>query len=96
MYVGARSVSKGKDGIITATVRATFLKPVKTAKGEIRSAKTVVMIDCAKHVIAVKANTYYFDEAMTRVYETSAPKQPGFSSPIKGTTPEIAMAHLCK
>ncbi len=96
VYVLAKSVSKAKDGIITATVRATFVKPVKSARGELKASKTIVMIDCVKHTIAVKENTYYFDEPMTKVYEKTAPKIPGFSSPIKGTLPEIAMGYLCK
>ena len=95
VFVLNKSVSKAKDGIITATVRATFVKPVKTAKGELKASKTVVMIDCAKHLIAVKENTYYFDEGMTRVYEKTAPKLPGFSSPFKGSLPEVAMGYLC-
>ncbi len=95
VYVLPKSVSKGKDGIVTATVRATFVKPVKTPKGELKSSKTVVMIDCAKHLIAVKENTYYFDEGMTNVYEKTVPKLPGFSSPFKGSLPEVAMGYLC-
>jgi hypothetical protein len=96
VHVLTKSVSKAKDGIITATVRATFVKPVKSARGELKASKTIVMIDCVTHTIAVKENTYYFDEGMTKVYERTAPKIPGFSSPIKGTLPEIAMGYLCK
>jgi hypothetical protein len=94
--VAMKTVSRAKDGIVTATVRAVFVKPVKTARGELKASRTVVMIDCAKHVIAVKENTYYFDEGMTKVYEKTAPKIPGYASPIKGTLPDIAMAALCK
>ena len=94
--VWAKSVVKGTDGIITATVRAVFVKPVKSARGELKASKTVVMVDCGKRTIAVKENTYFFDARMTRVYEKTAPKIPGFSSPIKGTLPDIALQQLCK
>ncbi len=95
VYVLTKSVSKAKDGIVTATVRATFVKPVKSPRGELKGSKTVVMVDCAKKTIAVKENTYYFDEKLSKVYEKTAPKIPGFSSPIKGSLPDIAMGHLC-
>ncbi len=96
VFVLAKSVATAKDGMITATVRATFVKPVKTARGELKASKTVVMIDCVKRTIAVRENSYFFDEGMKRVYEKTAPKIPGFSSPIKGTLPDIAMGHLCR
>ncbi len=96
VFVAMKSVQRGKDGIVTATVRAVFVKGVKTPRGELKASRTVVMIDCAKRVIAVKENTYYFDEGMTKVYEKTAPKIPGYASPIKGTLPDIAMAALCK
>ena len=95
VYVALKSVSKDKAGIITATVRATFVKPVKTAHGDLKASKTVVMIDCVKRTIAVKENTYYFDEKMSRVYQRTAPTLPGFSSPTKGSLPDVAMGHLC-
>ena len=94
--VRTASVARAKDGIVTATVRAVFAMPVKSARGELKASKTVVMVDCAKRTIAVKENTYFFDAKMTKVYERTAPKIPGYSSPIKGTLPDLALQHLCK
>ena len=96
VYLEPRSVKKGADGIITATVRVTFVKPVKTPNGPpITSSRTVAMFDCAKRVTAVKENIYFHDERANRVYQRSAPAKPGYSSPIRGTLPDVALAHLC-
>ena len=58
VYVDPKSVKKGADGIVTATVRVTFVKPVTTPKGPITASRTVAMFDCSKKVVAVKENTY--------------------------------------
>ena len=97
VFIDPRSVKKGADGIITASVRATFVKPVATPKGEpITSSRTVAMFDCAKKVVAVKENIFFHDEKTNKVYNRSAAGQPGFGPAIRGTLPDIAMAHLCK
>ena len=95
VYVDPKSVKKGADGIITATVRAAFVKPVATPKGPITASRTVVMLDCAKQTVAVKENTYYHDEKANRIYQHSAPVKPGFGAVIRGTLPDIALAKLC-
>ena len=96
VYLDTRSVKKGADGVITATVRVTFVKPVKTPSGQpITSSRTVAMFDCTKRVVAVKENIYFHDEKANRVYQRSAPAQPGYSSPIRGTLPDVALTHLC-
>ena len=96
VFIDPKSVKKGADGIITATVRATFVKPVATPKGPITASRTVVMVDCAKQAVAVKENIYFHDEKTNSVYQRSAPGKPGFGPAIKGTLPEVAIAHLCK
>jgi hypothetical protein len=96
VYVDPKSVKKGADGIVTATVRVTFVTPTNTPKGPITASRTVAMFDCAKKVVAVKENTYYHDEKANRVYQHSAPKTPGYGPAIKGTLPDVAMAYLCK
>ena len=96
VYIDPKSVKKGADGIITATVRATFVKPVPTAKGPITASRTVAMFDCAKKTVAVKENTFFHDEKANNVYNRSAAGQPGFGPAIRGTLPDVAMAHLCK
>jgi len=95
VFVDPKTVKKGADGIVTATVRVTFVKPVATPKGPITASRTVAMFDCAKKVVAVKENTYYHDEKANRIYQRSAPGKPGFGSPIRGSLPDVAMGHLC-
>ena len=53
VFVDPKSVKKGADGIVTATVRVVFAKPVATPKGPITASRTVAMFDCAKKVVAV-------------------------------------------
>ena len=96
VFIDERSVKKGADGIITATVRAEFVKPVETAKGPIRSSRTIVMFDCANKTTAVKENIYFHDEKKNTVYNRSAPGKPGFATTIKGSLPDVALAYVCK
>lgn len=94
VFVDTRSVRK-EGGIVTAAVRARFVKPVKTPKGELTSSRTVAMFDCARKVVAVKENTLYHDEKAKRVFEHRVVGKPGYSTTIKGSLPDIALAHLC-
>jgi hypothetical protein len=89
-----KSVS-AKDGIITATLRTVFVKPVKTPKGDLTSARTTAMFDCAKGMVAVKENIYFHDEKANSIYQRSAPKIPGYAKPFDGALPAVAMRHLC-
>ena len=95
VFVDPKSVKKGKDGIVSATVRTVFVKPVNTPKGPITASRTVAMFDCAKKVVAVKENTYYHDEKTNRIYQHSAPGKPGFGPAIKATLPDVALQYLC-
>lgn len=88
------SVSRA-NGIVTATVRVRFVKPVKTPQGEWKSSRTIAMFDCAKQVVAVKENWYYFDEAGRRQASHKVVGIPGYGPAIKGSLPDVAMAHLC-
>jgi hypothetical protein len=56
VYVDPKSVKKAADGIVTATLRAVFVKPIATPKGPITASRTVAMFDCAKKTVAVKEN----------------------------------------
>jgi hypothetical protein len=96
VYVDPKSVKKGADGITTATLRVTFVKPVATPKGPIQASRTVAMFDCAKKLVAVKENTYYHDEKAGTVYQHSAPKIPGYGPAIKGSLPDVALGYFCK
>ena len=95
VYVDPRSVKRA-NGIVTATVRTVFLKPVSTPKGDIRSSRTIAMFDCAKKTYAVKENWIYHDEKKGTVYEYRAPKLPGYGPAFKGRPPDVAMTYLCK
>jgi hypothetical protein len=97
VFVDPRSVKKAADGIITATLRVAFAKPVATPGGPpITASRTIAMFDCVKKQSAVKENWYFHDEKTGKVYQHSAPKIPGFGTIIKGTLPDIALAYLCK
>jgi hypothetical protein len=95
VFVDPKSVKKDADGIITATLRVPFVKPVTTPKGPIMSSVTIAMFDCKKQVVAVKENTYYHDEKANRIYQHSKPGKPGFAAPFKGALPDVAMAYFC-
>ena len=94
VFIDPKSVKKA-NGIITATVRTAFVKPVSTPKGPITASRTVAMFDCAKKVVAVKENTYYHDEKTNKIYQHTAAGIPGYGPAIKGTLPDVAMAYLC-
>ena len=95
VYLDRRTMTT-KGGIITATLRVAFVKPVRTPRGELTSSRTIVMVDCAKRELAVKENWYYFDEKANRVYEHKVVGQPGFARAFEGSMQGVAMAHLCK
>lgn len=94
VLIERRSITR-KDGIITAAVRARFNKPVKAPGGELKASRTIAMFDCAKKLVAVKENWYYWDAKGTKVANHKVVGLPGFSSPIGGSLPDVAMKHLC-
>ena len=91
----ARSVKRA-NGIVTATVRTVYVKPMRSTKGPVTSAKTVAMFDCATRRTAVKENTYYHDERANRVYERRVVGQPGFAVTLGGSATAVALDHLCR
>lgn len=95
VWLVTKSVKKGASGIITATVRTVFVKPVKTAAGTITSSRTIAMFDCARQAVAVKESWLWFDEVKEKAFEHTKPGLPGFAPPIGGTLPAVAMKHLC-
>lgn len=95
VFIDPKSVSKA-GSIVTATVRAVFVKPVKTPRGPLNSSRTVAMFDCVKQTVAVKDNIYFFDERANKIYERSTPKLPGYAPAIKGSLPDVALGYLCK
>jgi hypothetical protein len=94
VFLDPKSVSKS-GGIVTATVRAVFVDPVKTPQGAWTSARTVAMFDCAHQTVAVKENTYFLDEKRNRIAQHKVVGKPGFGTTIKGTLADVALLHLC-
>ena len=94
VFLDRRSLST-KAGITTATMRVAFVKPVRTARGELTSSRTIIMVDCAKRALAVKENWYYHDEKANRVYEHKVIAKPGFGTAFEGSMQGVAVAHLC-
>jgi hypothetical protein len=97
VFVDPKSVTKAKDGIITARVRVKFVKPVEQPTGPAwAQSRHIAMFNCAQKSVALKETIYYADEAATKVVQRSAPKIPGFGSAIGGSMTAIALDYLCK
>lgn len=96
VFVERRTVKKGSDGIINATIRVTYTKPVKTPKGELTASRAVAMFDCAKMTFATKENATYIDEAKNVVFQRTVNKMPGFGPAIAGNFADVALQHFCK
>lgn len=94
IFLDERSVARAK-GITTATFRVTMVKPVKTPRGPVTSSRTVAMFDCAKKQVAIKENTFYHDEKANRIYDHRVVGIPGFTAPLGGSMPEVAMGAVC-
>jgi hypothetical protein len=95
VFLDPRSVSTDTSGIITATVRSTYVEPVTTPKGPITASKATAMFDCAKRRIAVKETIIYHDEASGRIFERRAPKIPGFGPVFTSNFSGVALDYLC-
>ena len=96
VYIDARSVKKGKDGIINANIRVAYVTPVKTPKGNLTASRAVAMFDCAKMTFATRENATYIDEKTNTVFQRTVNKQPGFGPAIAGNFADVALQHLCK
>ena len=96
VYVEARTVKKGKDGIVNATIRVVYATPVKSPKGDLTASRAVAMFDCAKMTFATKENATYIDEKTDNVFQRTVNKQPGFGPAIAGNFADVALQHFCK
>ena len=97
VFVDPKSVTKAKDGIITARIRVTFVKPVEQPKGPAWvQSRHIAMFNCEKKSVAAKESIYYADEAATKVVQRSAAKIPGYGPAIGGSMTAIALDYLCK
>ena len=95
VFLDPRSVSTDSSGIITATLRSTYEKPVTTPQGPITASKATAMFDCGKRRIAVKESIIYHDEAAGTIYRRSAPKIPGFGPVFTTNFSGVALDYLC-
>lgn len=95
VFIDPRSVSKGADGIITATVRVVYAEPVDTPQGPITGSRAVAMFDCANQKVAVKESIIWHDEAKGTMYRKSTPAKPGYGPALKSTFAHVALEHLC-
>jgi len=96
VFVDARSVRKGSDGIINATIRVAYNTPVKTPKGNLTASRAIAMFDCAKMTFATKENATYIDEKTNNVFQRTVNKQPGYGPAIAGNFADVALQHFCK
>lgn len=94
VFLEAKSVTR-RDGLVTATVRVRLQPPLKHALGDLRSSRTIAMVDCAKQTVATKESWYYLDDAGTRVGMHKVVKLPGFGPSFKGSLADVAIRHLC-
>ena len=76
VFLEAKSVTR-RDGIVTAAVRVRLQPPLKHALGDLRSSRTIAMVDCAKQTVATKESWYYLDDAGKRVGMHKVVKLPG-------------------
>ena len=96
VYVDARTVKTAKDGIISATVRVVYAKPVAVpGKGELTSSKAVAMFNCAASSFAVKESWVYHDEKAGKVYQHKVNAIPGYGPTIAGSYGDVAFKHFC-
>ncbi len=96
VFVERRTVTRGKDGIVNATIRVTYVKPVKTPKGDLTASRAIAMFDCAKMTFATKENATYIDETKNVVFQRTVNKIPGFGPAIAGNFADVALQHFCK
>lgn len=96
VYVDARSVKRGADGIVNATIRVVYTTPVKSPKGDLTASRAVAMFDCTRMTFATRENATYIDEKTNRVFQRTVNRQPGFGPAIAGNFADVALRHLCK
>jgi hypothetical protein len=94
VFLEAKSVTRS-NGIVTATVRVRLQPPLKHALGDLRSSRTIAMIDCTKQTVATKESWYYLDDAGKKVGMHKEVKLPGFGPSFKGSLADVAMRHVC-
>lgn len=96
VYVQVRTVQTAQDGIISATVRVVYAKPVKVpGNRELSSSKAAAMFNCAANSFAVKESWIYFNEKTNSIYQHKVNKIPGYGPTIGGSFGDVALKHFC-
>ncbi len=95
VLLDAKSVKKGKDGIITATMQMPYAKPYETPQGKVVLSRATAKFDCTKRQIAVLESTTFSDLEGAHVMSHSAPKIPGFGTVFTSNYSGVALGYLC-
>lgn len=97
VYVDRRTVRTAKDGIITATVRAVYAKPVVVPRQDkpLTATRAVAMFNCTTRTFAVKESWLLFDEKTNAAYQHKVNKIPGYGPTISGSYGDVALKHFC-
>lgn len=95
VFLDARSVHKGSDGIITAGIRVAYATPLETPRGKVTSSRAVAMFDCARMQVATKESVLFFDEKKGLEYSRRTIAKPGFGPALTSTFADVALKHLC-
>lgn len=98
VFVDARTLQKGKDGIVTATVRVTYVKPVAVPgeKRPLTASRAVAMFNCSTRTFAVKESWVLFDEKAMAAYQHKVNKIPGYGPTLAGSFGDVALKHVCR
>ena len=95
VFVDQKSV-KTAGGIVTATLRVTYVELLKTDAGTVDAMWSTAMFDCAKRLVAVKQTTMFRNEKKGVVYDRRVVKIPGYGTTFKGSFSDVAMQYICK
>ncbi len=97
VYVNARGVKTGKDGIISASVRVVYAKKVAIPgqKDSLTASKANAMFNCSAKTFAVKESWVYFNEKSGKVYQHKVNQIPGYGPTIAGSFGDVALKHFC-
>lgn len=97
VFVDSRTVKTAKDGIISATVRVTYTKPVAIpGKGDVTGSKAAAMFNCTANSFAVKESWIFHDEKTNKIYQHKVNKIPGYGPTLAGSFGDVAFKHFCK
>lgn len=98
VFVNARGVRTAKDGIISASVRVVYAKPVAIPgqKDSLTSSKANAMFNCSAGTFAVKESWVYFSEKANKIYQHKVNQIPGYGPTIAGSFGDVALKHFCK